>query len=48
MKLSHLLRCTVIDLPWRGDGTLRVSAGGATFTCTVDEDGKVTFENSSD
>ncbi|MFP4052441.1 MAG: hypothetical protein ACLFV7_01090 [Phycisphaerae bacterium] len=37
----------LIDLPWRGDGTLRVSAGGATFTCTVGEDGKVTFDNSN-
>jgi len=27
------------------DGTLRVEAGGSVFTCTVSEDGKVTFEN---
>jgi len=27
------------------DGTLTVSAGGKTFTCTVDDDGKVKFTN---
>ncbi len=33
----------LIHQPWRGDGTLRVRAGGASFTCTVGADGKVTF-----
>lgn len=34
-----------IRLPWNGDGTLHVEAGGAVFTCTVTREGKVTFES---
>ena len=33
----------LIDQPWQGDGTLRVSAGGCSFSCSVSRDGKVTF-----
>ena len=34
----------VIEQPWLG-GTLTVRADGSTFTCTVADDGEVTFEN---
>ncbi len=37
------LDCQLIEQSWQGDGTLRVSAGGAKFTCTVTRDGKVSF-----
>jgi hypothetical protein len=33
----------LIDQAWQGDGTLRVSAGGRSFSCFVSRDGEVTF-----
>ena len=35
----------LIHQQWRGDGTLRVQAGGHRFTCTVTPEGKVSFSN---
>lgn len=33
----------LIHQAWQGDGTLAVSAGGKTFSCTVSRDGRVEF-----
>ena len=33
----------LIDQAWQGNGTLRVSAGGCSFACTVTRDGQVAF-----
>lgn len=35
----------LIHQQWRGDGTLKVQAGGHVFTCTVTPEGKVSFGN---
>ena len=34
----------VIEQAWQGDGTLRVAAGGRSFTCTVSRDGRASWE----
>ncbi len=41
--LFHTVNGDLTSLPWQGDGTLRVNAGGRTFTCKVDRKGVVTF-----
>ncbi len=33
----------LIEQSWKGDGTLRVAAGGYSFTCTVTRTGHATF-----
>ena len=42
--LFHTIDGDLITLPWQGDGTLRINAGGKTFTATVTKDGKASFK----
>lgn len=41
--LFHTIDGDLITLPWQGDGTLRINAGGKTFQSTVSRDGKASF-----
>ena len=41
--LFHTVDGDQITLPWQGDGTLRINAGGKSFQSTVTKDGEADF-----